>query len=57
MTYDRENVYENLIQDYKDSIQSLKKRLADTKDINEINKLTIQLQAYEKQLSKLEQSI
>ena len=52
---DKENVYEKLIQDYKDSIHSLKMRLAQTRDGSETNKLTIQIQAYEEQLSKLKE--
>ena len=57
MVSDKENVYENLIQDYKDSIHSLKTRLVQTRNSDEINKLTLQIQAYEEQLLKLTQAM
>lgn len=55
MGNDKENVFENLIQDYENSIDSLKSRLREARDSNEINKLTIQIQAFQEQLSKLKQ--
>ncbi len=55
MENDKENVFENLIQDYENSIDSLKSRLREARDSNEINKLTIQIQAFQEQLSKLKQ--
>jgi len=57
MVYQKENVYENLIQEYEASIDSLKVRLAQASDINEIKKLTELVQAYEDQLTKLKQVI
>lgn len=57
MIYEKENVYENLIEDYKNSINSLKARLNRATDIDDIRKIAKLIEGYEDQLSKLRQSI
>jgi hypothetical protein len=57
MTYSEENIYQDLINDYVNSIKSLQSRLAEAKSTDEITKITKLIEGYHNQVLKLKEAI
>lgn len=57
MTVKKENIYQDLINDYESSITNLQTSLATAKTPEEISKTVKLLQQYKDQLSKLKKTI